>query len=233
MKNMFKLFVMSALAALVGLSTLSCEGPVGADGASGINSYLVTFNYNDGKTLPLATGVNHGGTVTVPTPTWAGFSFDGWYTDGSFHNVWASAASVTQSTTLYAKWFPDALKGTWKTPPDTYPETYIISGTNYTGSGYTGTIDNIRLTDTNAGYITIRFTEFEGFPTHADIGRYYVVHFENLTETSVDISGAYLASDSDFNWPDRMGGKLTQQAAEDTYTVAAGAFSSYSSTQKQ
>ena len=133
---------------------------------------------------------------------------------------------------------PQALRGIWD-EVDGYPgyEMEInITATTYTDvtMGYTGNVVNIRETSSDAGYITIQFTEITPFgaaapdPNHADIGRYYVISYKELIpSTSVDISGAHI-EDSDFG-VGRIGGKATMQAAETAYTIDNEAFGFYSS----
>ncbi|MDR3237280.1 MAG: hypothetical protein LBT84_02120 [Spirochaetia bacterium] len=118
---------------------------------------------------------------------------------------------------------PEALKGSYLS---TYSEEFIITGTEFTSAyggavGYKGNIVNVRDDggDT-AGYITIRYTE-NTWNTPA-IGNFYVIHYKNLTNNSVDLAGS---SDGD--------GKITQDEAEDEYTVTNGYFSSYSVCAKQ
>ena len=105
--------------------------------------------------------------------------------------------------------------GTWKS---TYDETFVITDYSFSTPGdygYAGIIKKIRDDGTDAGYITIQYT------THYDashVNLYYVIHYKNLTSSTVDIAGAWLVD----------AGKTTQELAESTYTVAAGAFDLYS-----
>ena len=97
-------------------------------------SYLITFNTNGGSACSSKTATwnfagwyngstkitestkveiadNHtieakweNGTITLPTPTRAGYVFEGWYTDSTLKNVVGNSTQYTKVTTLYAKW---------------------------------------------------------------------------------------------------------------------------------
>jgi hypothetical protein len=124
---------------------------------------------------------------------------------------------------------PEGLKGTWVSVYFDNEE-YIISGTEFFandaiyGTTYAGTIVNHREAGSGAGYITIQYTvSYYG----NGVGKFYVIHYKNLTSSTVSISGAGKFDDPDFGIND-TGGKATQAAAEAAYTVAGGYFSVYS-----
>ena len=88
-------------------------------------TYTVTFNSNGGTAVSSQT-VNPGTTVTKPTePTKSGgYAFDGWYKESTFVNLWNfSTDTVTENTTLYAKWV-DAIY--FQMPPDWYGTTVYV-----------------------------------------------------------------------------------------------------------
>ena len=124
---------------------------------------------------------------------------------------------------------PAALRGTWVEPYSTYTitATTFSSGTSY--GGYGGTIVNHRRDGSNAGYITIQYTVNDS--DNDAIGKYYVIHYKNLTDLSVEISGAYNDDDPDFIYP-KGGGKATQAQAEAAYTVGNGYFDYHSTIAK-
>lgn len=68
--------------------------------------YTVTYNVNGGGSCATtsATQASWGAALTLPTPTWAGYTFDGWYNAGT--KIGDAGASYTPTTniTLYAKW---------------------------------------------------------------------------------------------------------------------------------
>ena len=118
---------------------------------------------------------------------------------------------------------PEALLGTWAGP---YPgEEYIITSTTFTASGaYAGTIEGHRSNGSGAGYIAIQYSDAEYYPNAA--GNFYIVHYKDLTATTVSICGAY-GEGSEFT-TDGTGGKATKTAAEAAYTVTGGYFEWYS-----
>ena len=128
---------------------------------------------------------------------------------------------------------PLELRGEWVAA---YGETFVISDTTYssgTGSGgYAGTIVNHSEDGFGAGYITIKYTAHDN--DSSAVGKYYVIHYENLVSSTVFISGAAPGIgviDPDFNYP-KGGGKATQTEAEETYTVANSYFEGGSSCKK-
>jgi hypothetical protein len=121
--------------------------------------------------------------------------------------------------------------GTWVSA---YGEQYTISKSEFISAywddasdsyldSYKGGIVNIREDGAGAGYITIKYTTAYN---PANVNNFYVIHWQNKTETSVDISGAAKA-------PDYGNGKPTQAEAETEYTVANGYFANYSTCAKQ
>ncbi|MDR1420080.1 MAG: hypothetical protein LBI86_06890 [Treponema sp.] len=139
------------------------------------------------------------------------FFFPGCDTDGG-----TNPALVSDSVPM-----PPALTGTWVS---TWGEEFEINAATFT-SGYAGTpsysgsVVNVRLDAFGGGYITIRYTENATFP--GAVGKYYVIHWKNLTGSSVDISGS-----SDGN------GRAAQWEAEYEYVSWNGYFSYYSSCTK-
>jgi hypothetical protein len=111
---------------------------------------------------------------------------------------------------------PAALKGVeWVGFP--YLDTFQISDTVLDAGGYEGTIVNIIPDGGTAGYIIIQYTRNDW--NASAVGKFYTIHYKNLTSSSVDISAC---SDGD--------GKATRAEAETEYTVAAAGnyFSTYS-----
>ena len=71
------------------------------------SSFTVTFNtQKEGVTVAPITNVELGSTITEPTaPTVDGYRFEGWYKESGCDNAWNfSTDTVTEDTTLYAKW---------------------------------------------------------------------------------------------------------------------------------
>ena len=90
-------------------------------------NYTVTFN-TDGGTEIEAQEVASGATVTKPEdPTKDGYTFDGWYADDTFAVEFDFESSITQDTTIYAKWEEIS-----NTDTDTEFEYAIVEGENQT-----------------------------------------------------------------------------------------------------
>jgi uncharacterized repeat protein (TIGR02543 family) len=63
----------------------------------------VTFNSNGGSHVDPQT-VAKGERVILTMPTFANYSFEGWYEDVSFRYCWSGEYGITKNLTLYAKW---------------------------------------------------------------------------------------------------------------------------------
>ena len=148
------------------------------------------------------------------------------------------------TASIYGKWV------------STGGDSYIITNTTLTyGSTYAGTIKNIREDGPGNGYIVIQFTEhsvsFRDADTETSInplGRFFVVHYQNLTSSSVELANAYGFGDPDniegeydwsewgmgVVWSDAGGeaGKTSQEIAEATYTVENGYYGVHGAYQK-
>jgi uncharacterized repeat protein (TIGR02543 family) len=69
--------------------------------------YSITYNLNEGTMPAAATTYNTGSaTITLPTPTKDGYTFDGWYNNAEFTGtaVTEIPAGSTGNRTFYAKW---------------------------------------------------------------------------------------------------------------------------------
>ncbi len=74
--------------------------------------FEVTFDTNGGSTIP-SLEVIDGGKVTQPqAPTKTGYAFDGWYVGNEKWNF--AGGSITENTTLTAKWTPIVYNITYK-----------------------------------------------------------------------------------------------------------------------
>ncbi len=74
------------------------------------NTYTVTFNPNGGTVSTTSKSVTYGSTYgTLPTPTRAGHTFDGWYTSatGGTEVTKDTNVTLTSNQTLYAHWTED------------------------------------------------------------------------------------------------------------------------------
>jgi len=69
--------------------------------------YTITLNANGGSVTPTSLSATHGQTLTqlsLPTPTRAGYDFDGWFSAATGGTKYADSYAVTGDVTLYAKW---------------------------------------------------------------------------------------------------------------------------------
>ncbi len=67
--------------------------------------YTVTYNANCGSCATASeTQASAGAALTLPTPTWAGYTFNGWYNAGSKIGDAGDSYTPTANITLYAKW---------------------------------------------------------------------------------------------------------------------------------
>ena len=74
---------------------------------NGPKTYKVTFDANGGKVSPASVDVTEGSTYgTLPKPTYAGYTFLGWYTakTGGTQITDSTKVSITAAQTLYAHW---------------------------------------------------------------------------------------------------------------------------------
>lgn len=77
-------------------------------------AYTITFDAKKNDLVDPTSSVTRATSLTLPTPTRAGFSFEGWYQDADYTLLYgAGGASVTPtaSRTVYAKWVQNSLAG--------------------------------------------------------------------------------------------------------------------------
>lgn len=98
----------SATAATASI-TLSKKYSSPGTAASGnfLSNYTVTWNANGGTVSPTSSTVTPGSSVTAPTPTYSGYTFNGWYNASSGGSLIVNAGgsyTPSASITLYARW---------------------------------------------------------------------------------------------------------------------------------
>lgn len=71
--------------------------------------YTVTYNVNGGGSVDptSATQASVGASLTLPTPTWSGYTFEGWYNAGTKIGNAGASYTPTANITLYAHWTDD------------------------------------------------------------------------------------------------------------------------------
>ncbi|MHA6482780.1 glycoside hydrolase domain-containing protein [Paenibacillus sp. strain BS8-2] len=75
-----------------------------------VNSYMVSFETNDGTSLTDQT-VTHGSKATKPAdPTKVNYTFSGWYTDETYVTAFDFEAPITGHVTAYAKWTANSVE---------------------------------------------------------------------------------------------------------------------------
>ena len=69
-------------------------------------TYTITLNYNDGtgKTETMTTGPDGKLTSSLPTPTWTGHTFTGWFTAASGGSQITAGYQFNGDTTIFAQW---------------------------------------------------------------------------------------------------------------------------------
>lgn len=88
--------------------------------------YTVTFVTNGGTNVN-SIEVDAGSTVTLPTTTRDGYTFEGWYKDQAFNTAFTEGTTITANTTLYAKWVKNS-EDPIVTPTTEYTVTFVTNG---------------------------------------------------------------------------------------------------------
>jgi uncharacterized repeat protein (TIGR02543 family) len=80
-----------------------------------IKTYTVTWNANSGSVNPGSSTVNHGATITPPTPAKSGYTFTGWFDTAAANggSQFFATTTVTAAKTLWARWVVTAYTVTW------------------------------------------------------------------------------------------------------------------------
>lgn len=124
-----------------------------------VTSYTVNYNANGGSVTP--TSVVYSGTpLTLPTPTRAGYTFNGWYTAASGGTKVNSPYTPTANITLYAQWTLitysvtyDANGGSGTAPAiQSGSSSYIVATNTFTRSGYVFNGWNTAVDGTGTSY---------------------------------------------------------------------------------
>lgn len=89
--------------------------------------YTITFNSNGGSACDKMS-VKNNRSVTLPTPTKSGYTFDGWYTESSLKNKVSSPYVPTKNITLYAGWTKVSEGGNNNNNPTIYTISFNTNG---------------------------------------------------------------------------------------------------------
>jgi uncharacterized repeat protein (TIGR02543 family) len=75
-------------------------------------SHTITFDANGGTVTPTEAPTGSNGKLsTLPTPTWDGYTFKGWYTSADGGTAVTTDTAFTGSTTIYAHWEKKSSQG--------------------------------------------------------------------------------------------------------------------------
>jgi len=189
-----------------------------------INQYTINFNSNGGNQISAIIQDFNTNVFEPSAPAKAHYSFDGWYLDIEFSNVYIFATMPAENITLYAKWTADL-----------YTLSFISNGGNLIASitqGYETSISlpiPIKSGYTFAGwYCNEGLTEFCDFTTipssdkilYADWGTYGLSY--QLVGTTYSVSKGTANTSQSILIPKRYNGKLVT-------TIGAAAFNNLGS----
>lgn len=120
---------------------------------------------------------------------------------------------------------PDNLIGTWEYT-GAYTESYTITKDSFSSAGsYAGNNAKVYITSDDSGYIYIQYTkaanaDWTYSETAPDVGKWYAIHYNDLTDSTIKLSGAYKA--------DGKTATSTIEEAKAEFTIENGYFSMYS-----
>lgn len=147
------------------------------------------------------------------------------YTD----NVTQEENNTDNSETSVFVNVPDNLIGTWEFHGQ-WDESYTITKDSFTNGYYAGNNAKVYKTDDKSGYIYIKYTkaanaDWTYSETAPDVGKWYAVHYKDLTDSTLKLSGAYKA--------DGKTATATIEEAKAEFTVDNGYFGAYSELEKK
>ena len=180
------------------------------------NVYLVTYGYNGatgGAGVSSATFTTGGSAIVLPSPTKAGYDFDGWFADNAFATSVGAAGdtfspnSASTSLVVYAKWLAK-----------TYSVSYIYNGANAgNAASYsiftTGSSAIALPTPTKAGY------GFGGWYSDSGLSSYVGAggsgYSPNSIATSINLYAKWIANNYSvtYNYNGATGGAGTASAS--------------------
>lgn len=171
-----------------------------------INQYTVTYDANGGSVSPTSATVNAGSSVTLPTPSRSGYTFNGWYTapsGGSFVGNAGSSYTPSSSVTIYAQWTVVQYTVTWNANGGTVSPTSntVNAGSSVTAptptrSGFTF----IAWRDTPSGDFTYSVNAGASFTPPSSITMYARWSAPTVPGTVQSLSASSLLSGSNLNW---------------------------------
>lgn len=183
-----------------------------------INEYTITLDANGGKCDKASIQVEYGKTYgELPTPTWDGWIFNGWFTAVSGGTKVGADTKAVENCTIYAQWTEMGKINLDKTPQKfTYGDTGIKFDVN------------VGKDDPKGGYFVsylVDGTWTEAAPTAAGTYQVKVSHvaegdFEAFETTIMD---GLVIEKATVKEPAKDTNEFTYDGAEKTYTVAENA----------
>lgn len=144
------------------------------------NYCYVLYNANGGTTSPRTQGYSTQWAVQpYPVPTYAGYTFTGWYTQPTGGTKVTTLTAAHNGTTLYAHWSdgtgnsPDVLQGSWEVTVNSDGVNLRKGpGINYTTVGTAMKGDKLTITEVmeaggytwgnyGAGWIALKYTNYD------------------------------------------------------------------------
>jgi len=116
---------------------LSATGSGGAALVSRSSNPVITFDANGGACSTKYIETKNGKLPSLPTPEWAGHSFDGWYTQKDGGTKVTTSTVFTESTTVYAHWSVAEYLVTLKASPSS-GGSFMCNGSPYSSPYYAG-----------------------------------------------------------------------------------------------
>lgn len=195
------------------------------------NTYTITWNANGGNVSPESSTYTYGGsTVTLPTPTWDGHTFNGWFTEetgGTQITEIGTTNKPTSDVIYYAQW-------TENTPvtPEPEPEgDYCINlglgeAPTTANGGIPSGLNNVTITLTSTGD---KSTWNDGYLNLGANDDYITFDFTNvgkITKVSFDVTIPNWAADKNkieykFNDAAKYTEKTISSAAKEIITLEA------------
>ena len=193
-----------------------------------IDSIAVTFDANGGSVSETVRRVFYGQTYgTLPTPTKANYTFEGWYTEkeGGSPITENSVVESLVNQTLYARWSANAYTINWS---DCSYVTISVQRTSSPNAGAaTGTLskgDTVFYGDV----ISVTYTPSTGFDISSKGETSITVTNQNITESLIHAKATPKAYT--LNWTDATGVDITVTRTSSPYANASLATLSKGST---
>ena len=171
------------------------------------NTYTVTYDPNGGTVDPAlqvklygsAYGKGSDGTTSeaMPTPSWAGHTFSGWYTaaSGGTKITDSDTVSITENTTLYAQWTVEDSGDSDYTPPMTITVTETSSDLFSGSEGQIKAEANMNNAFSNSVEVKVTDTEQTasgfGLGTGSEVYPFDISLYINGTNTKTEPKDGY------------------------------------------